>query len=347
MRKSLKKKWTAFMMLLVLAVLAIVGVFLLSATVNYYINQFRSQVGAVFTTDLITELDNCTNGSEETAVAQLSNTISAYSGALGIGSGREYYILDAESGECLTTSEVAFDGSLNLSPNMITAMNGAVGEKISMFSTRMDVAVPITNTAGETAYVIAVRDDRSDMRHMCWLMFMVIVAALIIGLVASAALSMVLIRTVTDPIAALSRGAKRVAEGDFTQELTVQDPDELGELTQSFNEMAQVLHRTQTIARLESARMRLLSDYLKEGTMTFSAEGELYTMNTAAENLLGREFVPGLHFADVFPGLPFPDAASGAVQLRFTANGYPLHVIFVTDENHGFDVVVVPAEEGT
>lgn len=345
MRKSLKRKWTAFMMLLVLAILAIVGVFLLSATVNYYINQFRSQVGAVFTTDLLDELNNCTETTEEVAVAQISNTISAYSGALGIGSGREYYILEAESGECLTTSEVAFDGTLNLSPNMVTAMNGAVGEKISMFSRRMDVAVPLTNSAGETVYAIAIRDDRSDMRHMCWLMFMVIVAALIIGLVASAALSLVLIRTVTDPIAELSRGAKRVAEGDFTQELPVYDPDELGELTQSFNAMAKVLHRTQTVARLESARMRLLGDYLKEGTMTFSAEGEIYTMNTAAENLLAVEFVPGMLFEDVFPGLAFPDAAGGAAQLHVTVNGYPLQVIFVADENHGFDAVIVPAEE--
>ena len=40
MRESLKRKWTAFLMLLVLCVLCIVGVFLLSATVNYYINQF-------------------------------------------------------------------------------------------------------------------------------------------------------------------------------------------------------------------------------------------------------------------------------------------------------------------
>ena len=58
MRKSLKKKWTAFMMLLVLAVLSIVGVFMLSATVSYYSNQFRSQVGAVFTTNLLTEFNN-------------------------------------------------------------------------------------------------------------------------------------------------------------------------------------------------------------------------------------------------------------------------------------------------
>ena len=201
------------MMLLVLAVLSIVGVFMLSATVNYYSNQFRSQVGAVFTTNLLSEMNSAADSPQETAVAQISNTLDAYRGTLGIGAGREYYVIDGESGVCLSTSETAFDGSLKLSSNMVAAMNGQVGEDIALFGRQMDLAVPVTNGDGGTAYVVAVRDDRSETRHVCWLMFMVILASLIIGLAASAALSLVLIRTVTDPIASLSRGAARIAAG--------------------------------------------------------------------------------------------------------------------------------------
>lgn len=345
MRKSLKKKWTAFMMLLVLAVLSIVGVFMLSATVSYYSNQFRSQVGAVFTTNLLTEFNNASDSAQEIAVTQISGTLDAYRGALGIGSGREYYVIDGESGECLSTSEAAFDGSLKLSANMVAAMNGEVGEDIALFGRQMDLAVPVTNRDGETAYVVAVRDDRSETRHMCWLMFMVILASLIIGLAAAAALSFVLIRTVTDPIASLSRGAARIAAGEDVEALPVYDPDELGRLTESFNEMAQNLRRTQTVARLERARMDLLGGYLCEGLLTISAEGEILQMNTAAEKLLGSTFAQGLRFAEVFPSLPFPDAASGAVQLTFQAQGQPLRAVFVTDENHGFTAVIALAEE--
>ena len=43
--------------------------------------------------------------------------------------------------------------------------------------------------------------------------------------------------------------------------------------------------------------------------------------------------------------LPFPDAASGAVQLTFQAQGQPLRAVFVTDENHGFTAVIALAEE--
>lgn len=342
MRKSLKRKWTAFMMLLVLAVLSIVGVFLLSATVNYYINQFRSQVGAVFTTDLLEELNGSASGVRESAAMQISGAVEAYSGTLGIGSGREYYVLDAETGECLATSEIAFDGTVNLTANMVTAMNGEVGEDISLFGKSMDLAIPVT---GDTNFVVAITDDRADMRHMCWLMFLVILAALLLGLLASAALSMVLIRTVTDPIADLSRGAKRVAEGEYDQVLLVHDPDEIGELTESFNEMTAVLRRSTTIARLEHARMQLLTGFLREGTVLFAANGEILSMNPAAETLLGRKFAVGLQFAELFPNLPFPEASQGAVQIRFSANGRRLRAIFVADESRGFAGVIVPVEE--
>lgn len=345
MRRSLKKKWTAFMMLLVLAVLSIVGVFMLSATVNYYSNQFRSQVGAVFTTNLLSEMNSAADSPQETAVAQISNTLDAYRGTLGIGAGREYYVIDGESGVCLSTSETAFEGSLKLSSNMVAAMNGQVGEDIALFGRQMDLAVPVTNGDGGTAYVVAVRDDRSETRHVCWLMFMVILASLIIGLAASAALSLVLIRTVTDPIASLSRGAARIAAGEDVEPLPVYDPDELGELTESFNEMAQSLRRTRTVARLEHARMDLIGGYLSEGLLTISAEGEITKMNAAAETLLGVAFAQGLRFADVFPSLPFPDAAGGAVQLIFRAGDRDVRAVFVADENHGFNAVIAPAEE--
>ena len=91
--------------------------------------------------------------------------------------------------------------------------------------------------------------------------------------------------------------------------------------------------------------MDLIGGYLSEGLLTVSAEGEITKMNAAAETLLGVSFAQGLRFAEVFPSLPFPDAASGAVQLTFQAQGQPLRAVFVTDENHGFTAVIALAEE--
>ena len=342
MKKSLKTKWTAFIMLLVLSVLSIVGVFLLSSTVNYYINQFRSEVGSVFTTDLLNELNAQTSGVQENAVAQVTTAMEAYSATLGIGSGREYYILDAQTGTCLATSEVNFDGSVSLTANMTSAMNGKVGQSISMFGKSMDIAVPIT---GENKLVIDITDDRADMRHMCWLMFMVIIAALIIGLAAAAGLSMALIRTVTDPIAELNAGAKRITGGDYDQVLPVYDPDEIGQLTESFNEMTGVLRHTLKLSKLESARLKIMAEYLSEGYLEITASGKILYMNCAAEYLLNVKQDKNPVFSEVFPSLPFPDAEQGAVQISFYINGQPLKAIFVADENKGFTALVLSEED--
>lgn len=342
MKKSLKRKWTAFMMLLVLAVLSIVGVFLLSSTINYYINQFRSEVGVVFTTDLLEELNANATGIEDSAAAQVASTVEAYSGTLGIGSGREYYILDAQTGDCLATSEVNFDGSVSLTGNMTTAMNGEVGERISMFGKTMDLAIPVN---GDVDLVIDITDDRSDMRHMCWLMFLVIMAAVVIGLAASAGLSMALIRTVTDPISELNEGAKRITGGDYEQVLLVHDMDEIGELTQSFNEMSAVLRRTMKLSKLESARLKMMAEYLSEGYLELNATGEIRYMNRTAQAMLGMSFAGSAAFSEVFPGLPFPDAEEGAVQISFVSGGNKLRAVFVADENRGFTALVLPMEE--
>lgn len=342
LRNSLQAKWTAVLMLLVLAVLTIVGIFLLGATANYYINQFRSEVGTVFTTDFLEELNQADSGTKDNAVTQVSSALDVYSGPLGIGAGREYYILDAETGDCLAASEVAFDGTTPKTSNVVTAMNGEVGEDISIFGRTMDLAIPVS---GVHPLVVRIADNRTDMRHMCWLMFLVILAALIIGLAASAALGMVLIRTVTDPIAELNRGAKRFADGDYDQKLTVQDPDEIGQLTESFNEIGTEMRRAMTIVQLERARLRLLGGYLQDGLVTCAADGEILSMNEAAEELLGCTFAEGMPFSALFPDVPFPDSDEGAVFVDFTANGQELCAVFATDEDRGFTAVIVPVEE--
>ncbi len=329
------------MMLLVLSVLCIVGVFLMSATINYYINQFRSEVGAVFTTELIEELNQDAVGLQDSAAAQITSTVEAYSGTLGIGSGREYYILDASNGQCLATSEIDFDGSVSLSGNMVTAMYGQVGQNISMFGKTMDVAIPVT---GDSSFVVAITDDRSDMRHMCWLMFLVLLAAVVIGLAAAAGLSMALIRTVTDPIAELNEGAKRIAGGDYEQVMEIRDMDEIGQLTASFNEMSAVLRRTMKRSDLENMRLRMMADYLNEGYLEMTAAGEITYMNRAAQKLLGVEWREKLPFSEAFADLPFPDAEKGAMQISFRVQQRAIRAVFVADADKGFGVIVLPQE---
>ncbi|MCL2376801.1 MAG: HAMP domain-containing histidine kinase, partial [Defluviitaleaceae bacterium] len=74
-----------------------------------------------------------------------------------------------------------------------------------------------------------------------------------LALVLSLAISFVLVfitsRTMTGPIAAISRAAKEIAAGGFDKRIEVRTKDEIGQLAQSFNHMAQSLDNTERTRR--------------------------------------------------------------------------------------------------
>ena len=58
----------------------------------------------------------------------MQSMLETYSGALGIDSrSRNYYILDAASGECLAASDELGGEKLEQTANLLTARNGQVG----------------------------------------------------------------------------------------------------------------------------------------------------------------------------------------------------------------------------
>jgi HAMP domain-containing protein len=61
---------------------------------------------------------------------------------------------------------------------------------------------------------------------------------ILMGLVAVALLSHIQIRKSLDPLEALQRGTKRVAEGEFRERVTIESKDEFEDLAESFNRMA-------------------------------------------------------------------------------------------------------------
>jgi len=83
----------------------------------------------------------------------------------------------------------------------------------------------------------------------------------IAGLIAAAValiLGLLLTRQITRPIRALQRGASQIAKGDLRYRVKAKSNDELGELAQSFNSMADTLDKS------EQSRRRLIADITHE-----------------------------------------------------------------------------------
>ena len=133
--------------------------------------------------------------------------------------------------------------------------------------------------------------------------FVLIIEALFFGLVISILLSFLLSKTMVTPIQRLTEGAKRVASGDFSRKIAVTSQDEIGVLTDTFNDMAGQLH--DTLEQVESERNKLdtLFLHMTDGVVAFNGAGQVIHANPAAGQMLGREVGPNTDYNALFGGI--------------------------------------------
>ena len=288
MFRSLHMKLVLIMLLLITSLMAVVGAFLMTSVTNFYIDDFYSQMGETFgesNADFVNSLR--AEAAQEGGVAVMQSMLETYSGTLGIDSrSRNYYILDAASGECLAASDELGGEKLEQTANLLTARNGQVGDESDIAAGYMDVAIPISG--GDNSYIIYIRDNRSTVSSLNSELLIIILQALLVGLLISVLLSFLLSKTMINPIEKLTEGAERVASGDFSEKLEVDSTDEIGILTTTFNDMASVLHSTLEAVEDERNKLDTLFLHMTDGVVAYDRDGALIHCNPAASELLER-----------------------------------------------------------
>ena len=110
--------------------------------------------------------------------------------------------------------------------------------------------------------------------------------ALIVAL-AVALLGFLVSSQISGRMRAIERGAARFAAGDFSHEIHVSAPDEIGEVALGLNAMGRRLSETiQTITEERNEREAVLSG-MTEGVLAVDGQERVITVNAAAARLLG------------------------------------------------------------
>ena len=304
MLRSLHMKLVMIMVLLILSLMTVVGAFLINSVMAFYLEDFYNQMSNVFSRESLTrDLTTETPGEEDGAQAILA-ILEAYSGELGLdGYSRTLFILDGETGEYLAGNNDEAGKNLSYdSSNLTHAL--ATGEDSSspnMAADYMDVAVTLER--GGSPYVIYVLDNKSTVNSLISQMFVLILESLVFGLVISILLSFLLSKTMIIPIQRLTEGAIRVAHGDFSRKIQVASRDEIGVLTDTFNDMAGQLR--DTLAQVENERNKLdtLFLHMTDGVVAFSRDGAVIHSNPAAEEMLGRSITGEATYGELFGDL--------------------------------------------
>ena len=304
MLRSLHIKLVLIMILLVVCLMTIAGAFLVNSVNRFYLNEFYTQMVEVFSqdTEFIRDLVTAREG-ETDGVQAIDEILVAKMGPLGVdGKNRNYYLLDGDTGQILSSSDDdAGDTLEEITPNLLIALNEKrEGDESDLTASYMDLALPISR--GEEDYVIYILDQRATVRELNNQLFQLIIEALVFGLVISVLLSLLLSRAMVTPIRALTRGAQRVAEGDFGHEIQVESHDEIGVLTNAFNAMSRQLQSTLQEVESERTKLSTLFLHMTDGVVAFNQSGEVIHSNPAAEEMLGQAIPVGgaVTYGDLF-----------------------------------------------
>ncbi|MGN1094978.1 MAG: ATP-binding protein, partial [Eubacteriales bacterium] len=257
---------------------------MLRSTVSFYDNQFMSQMDEAFGGggELIIELKEAFESDD--CYERQNEILKAYSSSLGIDIHRNYYVLDI-NGSFIEGSDATLGKELDITPNIISAMNGELGSQSRFWADYIDYAVKISGN-GKTS-IIYVKDTQEEVRSFTMMIFQITVQAMLIGLLAAVVLSFFLARAITEPIRKLTVGAQRIADGEFSENIDVTGNDEIGALSETFSNMKDVLKNTLDEISGERQKFETLFLYLKDAVVAFNKDGKLMHINKMAKKLFG------------------------------------------------------------
>lgn len=287
--RSLYFKIILILIIFIATIMAVVGTILLNGVSSYFAEDFRKQMEESFVpgAELYDYLEEVVGRGDGAAAMVIM--LDAYSGHLGLDANRSAAILD-ENGAVLAASDTSsmfhIGETVYLTPNILSVMNGGSGSEQRAGADSLDFCIRIASES--ESYLVYVRDSKEEMQDLNWMLFSIILQALLFGSLFAILLSFFLAKTITAPIQSLTRGAQQIAAGEFEQEIDVHSRDEIGTLTDTFNHMKSVLKNTIDQVSGEQKKLETVFFYLKDAVVAFRDDGSVMHQNTTARDL----FVP-------------------------------------------------------
>lgn len=308
MLKSIQSKIVIVFMLIILSVLITAGTFILSNVTQFYYGNFMTQMeNNVFDSKFESSLaDAVKSGNRESKIAEL---LDAYYGKIGVNSYRNYALLDGRDGRYISGSSGVVVSNIEVTGNLLTALNGKKGNTIDTSSKYMDYAYPVSEN-GKVKYVIYVYETKDTLNDFSRRMLTVITESLLIGLIISVLLGYLFSKTITRPIKNITARAEKIAKGFFDTGKMSTSKDEIGVLTNTFVTMGKRLKETVFQLEDQKTKIETILEYSSDGIAAFDTKGKLILINPEAKKLLDIKDETKIEFDDFFSQM-FDDIALG------------------------------------
>lgn len=140
-------------------------------------------------------------------------------------------------------------------------------------------------------YILYFRYDSGAWRSTIFDFNRKIIYSSIFAVVVALLIGFVLSKFITVPIVNMMFSAQKIAAGNFDQVLEVKSDDEVGKLTQTFNNMAKKLKSNLTEISREKNKIETILNYMTDGVLAFNVQGEVIHANPAAKKMMDVEVI--------------------------------------------------------
>ncbi len=114
----------------------------------------------------------------------------------------------------------------------------------------------------------------------------ILLTGVLLALLICLILGVILTRTITTPIKAVTDQANLMAGGDFTRKIKVQTADEIGQLGETFNYLAEQLSQTIDDISSEKSKVEAIINNMSDGIIALDEKGHVIQINPSARNLI-------------------------------------------------------------
>ncbi|MBR3996431.1 MAG: HAMP domain-containing protein [Clostridia bacterium] len=292
MLKSIQQKLVLIFALIIIAIMSVLGTFLINNITMFYHTQFKDQMNSVFDQTLISQIEAASK--TDNAVEEINIILDAFSGNIGTDSYRNYYILDGKNGNDLSKKE-----SIEKTAVIAEAMTGKLSILTEPSSPKMEYAIPIPKH-NSPDYIIYIVDTKNEMTDVIRNMLTMVLQALLLGVLIATLLGIFLSRTISKPINTLTQHAEKLAEGEFETVVTVKENDEIGILSNTFKYMSEALKSSVNDLAIEKNKLETVMQYMSDGIIAFDSEGNAIVINPAAKSLLDIKDEKDIRFDEYF-----------------------------------------------
>ena len=153
----------------------------------------------------------------------------------------------------------------------------------------LDYVVPVKNKSGNVIGTVYLRQNISRVYAMIRRAGLIFLEGLGIALLITLILALIFAAELTRPLKYLTRRARSMADGDFSEDIRVKTKGEVGSLADSFNVLRAEINSRMTELMKEKSKLETILRYMADGLIAVDLNNRIIHMNPAAMAYFGIE----------------------------------------------------------